>query len=149
MAATFLIMNRFFFIIVLLFAHSRSFAQSDKDIQAIKKVLSQQETAWNEGNLAAFMEGYWHSDSLSFVGKSGINYGWQKTLDNYKKSYPDKTAMGILHFDLLKIAKIDKKHVYIIGKWHLKREIGDIGGHFTLLWQKIGGKWVIVSDHSS
>lgn len=142
-------MCKFFLIMTLLLSSSSLLSQNDKDIQAIRKVLETQQNAWNQGNIEAFMEGYWHSDSLSFVGKSGINYGWQKTLDNYKKSYPDKTAMGILHFDILKIDKIDKKHVYVIGKWHLKREIGDIGGHFTLVWRKINGKWLIISDHSS
>lgn len=128
---------------------SLSFTQTNKDIQSIKTILATQQDAWNSGNLEAFMQGYWHNDSLSFIGKSGINYGWQKTLDNYKKSYPDKATMGILQFDILKIQKINSKHVYVVGKWHLKREIGDLSGHFTLLWQKINGKWLIVSDHSS
>ena len=95
-------MGKFLFTITLLSSTFLSFAQNDKDIQAIRAVLSTQQNAWNNGNLEAFMDGYWRSDSLSFIGKRGINYGWQKTLDNYKKSYPDKAAMGTLHFDILK-----------------------------------------------
>ena len=49
----------------------------------------------------------------------------------------------------LDIYKIDAKTVLFIGKFHLKRTIGNIDGCFTLVWQKIEGEWVIVADHSS
>src|SRR5690606_40403736 len=61
--------------------------------EAILDVMSQQEQDWNNGDIDAFMKGYWRSDSLMFVGKNGIKYGWQTTLENYKKSYPDKSTM--------------------------------------------------------
>jgi hypothetical protein len=44
---------------------------------------------------------------------------------------------------------LSDKNYFVVGKWHLQRSIGDIGGHFTLLWRKIKGQWVIVADHSS
>ena len=31
----------------------------------------------------------------------------------------------------------------------LYRDRDTIGGHYTLVWQKIDGQWVIISDHSS
>ena len=34
-------------------------------------VMAAQMDAWNQGDLEGFMEGYWRSDSLLFVGKSG------------------------------------------------------------------------------
>jgi len=105
--------------------------------------------AWNKGDLETFMQPYWKNDSLMFIGKSGITYGWQHTLDNYKKGYPDKTAMGELSFTIIKTEKLSSRNFYVVGKWHLKRTIGDVSGHFTLLFKKIGGRWLIVSDHSS
>jgi ketosteroid isomerase-like protein len=137
--------------ILLLFAISlslASFAQS-KDEQAIRKVLNEQVAAWNKGNIDQFMEGYWKSDSLMFIGKNGINWGWQTTLENYKRGYPDTTAMGKLSFDLLVIKKLSADYYFIVGKWHLKRTIGDVGGHYDLVFRKIGGKWLIISDHTS
>lgn len=115
----------------------------------IRALLQKQTEAWNRGDLEGFMEGYWKSDSLMFIGKSGITYGWQKTLDNYKKGYPDKTAMGQLTFTLIQIKRLSGRYYSVVGKWYLKRTIGDIGGHYTLLMKKIDGKWVVVSDHSS
>ena len=72
-------------------------AQTD-DEKAIRELLSKQTTAWNQGNIEGFMKGYWENDSLMFIGKSGVTWGWKKTLDNYKRNYPDKTAMGQLFF---------------------------------------------------
>ena len=129
---------------------TNSKAQSNKDGDAIMHVLNTQTSAWNQGNIDQFMVGYWQSDSLLFIGKSGMNQGYQTTLDNYKKGYPDRAAMGTLKFDILKIKPLGKKHCFVVGKWHLTRpEKGDVGGHFSLIFQKIKGKWVIIADHSS
>jgi hypothetical protein len=57
--------------------------------------------------------------------------------------------MGQLKFDILHLKRLGKKHYFVVGKWYLKRSVGDVGGHYTLIFQKIKGKWVIVSDHSS
>jgi hypothetical protein len=125
-------------------------AQSNKDGDAIMKVLNTQISAWNAGNTDQFMVGYWQSDSLMFIGKSGMNQGYQTTLNNYKKNYPDRAAMGTLKFDILKIKPLGKKHCFVVGKWHLARpEKGDVGGHFSLIFEKQKGKWVIIADHSS
>jgi len=124
-------------------------AQIDTDETAIRKILASQTQAWNDGNLEAFMNGYWKSDSLMFVGKSGINYGWQTTLDNYRRGYPDRASMGILTFTLLQVQRLSPDYFFVVGKWHLKRTMGDLSGHYTLIWRKINGEWKIISDHSS
>ena len=96
------------------------------------------------------MNGYWESDSLMYIGKSGVTYGYIATLQRYKKNYPDKSTMGTLKFDIIKVNFISKDACFVVGKWYLTRpEKGDVGGHYTLLWRKMNGNWVIVSDHSS
>ncbi|MEO6232236.1 MAG: DUF4440 domain-containing protein [Ferruginibacter sp.] len=119
------------------------------DEMAVRETLRVQTEAWNAGDIPAFMKGYWKNDSLAFIGKSGATYGWQNTLDNYIKGYPDKTAMGQLQFDLLEVKRLSVLYFFVIGKWQLTRSIGDIGGTFTLLFKKIKNKWVIVVDHTS
>jgi len=128
------------------------YAQSNiSEKLAITQILIKQQGAWNRGNIEKYMSYYWFSDSLQFIGKKGITYGWQNTLDNYKKSYPDTTAMGQLTFELNSIDILCKNNAFVIGKWFLKREKGkgDLGGCFSLLLKKIKKKWVIVADHSS
>jgi len=127
---------------------STVFAQ-DKNARAILKLLDTQTAAWNKGDLQGFMKGYWENDSLRFIGKSGITYGWDNTLANYKRGYPDTAAMGKLQFTILVVKKLSSRYYEVVGKWYLKRSIGDANGHYTLLLRKIKGSWVIVSDHSS
>jgi len=121
----------------------------NKNETAIRALLAAQTKAWNEGNLVDFMEGYLPSDSLLFVGKSGPTYGFNNTLNNYKKGYPDTASMGKLTFTLLAVTPIEKKHYRVLGKWSLQRSKGDVSGYFTLLFQKIKGKWLVIQDHSS
>ncbi len=134
---------------ILFCAFLPSIQAQNKAEKAILTVMYAQEIAWNKGDLPGFMEGYWHSDSLTFIGSRGLTRGWQTTLDNYKKSYPDVAAMGKLTFTILKVEQLDRKNAFVIGKWHLKRVKDELSGHYTLLWKKVGGKWVIVADHSS
>lgn len=116
---------------------------------AIRQLLHEQTLAWNRGDLEGFMQGYWKNDSLMFIGQSGVTYGWHNTLNNYRKNYPDTAAMGKLLFDIIKVEKLSKKYYQVVGKWLLKRSIGNLSGHYTLLLRKINGKWAIIADHSS
>ncbi|GAB4245774.1 MAG: nuclear transport factor 2 family protein [Ekhidna sp.] len=120
-----------------------------KDEMDIRNVLNRQVTCWNEGDLECFMEGYWQSDQLVFIGKSGVTYGWQKTLDNYKKSYPDKAAMGQLSFEILIVEPLSEDFWTVIGKWSLQRKNDNPNGYFSLIFRRLDDDWVIVSDHSS
>lgn len=117
--------------------------------RAIRNLLQQQTEAWNRGDLEGFMQTYWKSDSLMFIGRNGVVWGWQRTLDNYKKGYPDKAAMGQLSFDIIQVKKLSRKYYSVTGKWMLQREKDAPHGHYTLLLRKIDGEWKIVSDHSS
>jgi ketosteroid isomerase-like protein len=137
------ILSLFFFLIPLI-----SFSQ-DKDADAIRQVLSVQTDAWNRGNIDEFMKGYWKSDSLKFIGQSGVTYGYDATLARYKRNYSDTAQMGKLSFDILEVKKLSPQYYFVLGKWFLKRSVGDIGGLYTLLFRKINGRWVIVVDHTS
>lgn len=132
---------------VMLFFSNVLSAQDDET--QIRELMARQSSDWNRGSIDSFMNGYWKNDSLMFIGKSGVTYGWQKTLDNYRRGYPDKTAMGELRFDLILVKPLSPRYTQVVGKWHLKRSIGDLSGHFTLMLEKMNGKWVIISDHSS
>ena len=134
-------------LLLTLLCSSALCAQNDET--AIRSLLAQQTTAWNRGDLESFMQTYWKSDSLMFVGKNGVTRGWQPTLDNYKRGYPDKAAMGQLSFNLLELRPLSGDHYFVVGKWMLQRTAGNLSGHFSLLLRKTGGEWKIVADHSS
>lgn len=117
--------------------------------ESIKAVMQMQEQAWSDGDVHQFMEGYWKSENLSFVGRSGINKGWQTTLDNYIKGYPTKDAMGELTFEILEMNRISSDAYHMIGRYTIVRDEDTPTGLFTLIWKYIDGGWVIVSDHTS
>jgi len=130
-------------------ALSLSVFSQPKDESEVRNVLAKQNAAWNRGDVDAFMVGYWENDSLMFIGKSGITYGYKNTLANYKRNYPDTATMGKLTFTLIQVKQLSPEYFHVTGKYYLTRTIGDASGHFTLMFRKINGKWVIISDHSS
>lgn len=132
------------FCLALLSARAQS-----SDEQQIRAILDRQVEAWNRGDLRAFMNGYWESDSLMYIGKGGVTYGYASTLQSYIRNYGDTARMGKLSFQLLHVQRLSVDVYFVVGKWSLRRSAGDTGGHYTLVWRKINGQWVIVSDHSS
>jgi ketosteroid isomerase-like protein len=136
-------------LLVSLFISTVSFAQTPAE-KEILCILDTQTQSWNAGDIPSFMKGYWVSDSLMFIGKNGITYGYAQTLANYLKNYPSVEDMGKLNFDIKKTTLLSSEACFVIGKWHLKRgQKGDLSGHFTLLFRRLDGQWVIVADHSS
>ena len=142
-------MKKFSLLFIMLFYLFNISSAQSPDETIIRSEIEKQRLAWNKGDLESFMGTYWQNDSLMFIGKSGVTYGWQNTLNNYKRGYPDTAAMGKLDFDILQVKPLSDTYFFVVGKWHLTRSIGNAGGHFTLLFRKIKNKWVIVADHSS
>ncbi|CAM1341270.1 YybH family protein [Tenacibaculum aestuarii] len=116
--------------------------------QEILLVMKAQEEAWSKHDLEGFMQGYWKSDSLKFYGRKGVTFGWQKTLDNYKKGYPTKEHSGTLTFKINDISKITEGAYSVMGEYHLKRPVGDADGVFMIIFKKIQGEWKIIADTS-
>lgn len=137
------------FVLALIACETQHSSQIQDDKKTIESVMSRQQEAWNRGDIEGFMDGYWKSDSLRFIGKRGITFGWQATLDNYKKSYPGPEAMGRLQFTNLTTEMVGDSAAYVIGKWQLFRSADTLAGHYSLLWKKMQDRWVIVADHSS
>ncbi len=133
-----------YWILILITLPFLSFSQN-KEIQ---KVMSDQATAWNNGDLEGYMNGYWKNDSLTFIGSKGVTYGWDNTLKNYKKGYPTKEKMGHLSFSDVTIKPLGKNFALVIGKWKLTREKDEPKGIYTLIFQKIKKDWKIISDHT-
>jgi ketosteroid isomerase-like protein len=131
--------------------HEQTHLSYESARNEVLNVLDQQASCWSKGDLECYMEGYWKSDSLVFVGKSGLTHGWQPTLDNYKRNYPDLAAMGKLTFDILEINPISDDTMLVIGKWHLAREVeaGNLSGHFSVIFKQFPTGWKIIADHSS
>ena len=115
----------------------------------IRAVVDMQSAAWNRGDIEAFMEGYWKSPEIEFVGASGITRGWQAVLDRYRRGYPDGKAMGKLSFSNLEVHVVCPDAAFAIGNFQLEREKDRPGGVFTLNFRKFKEGWRIVADHTT
>ena len=142
------IINLLFFtgtLLLILFMNTNK----DKDITAIKAVLTEQQECWNNGDINSFMQGYWNSPKLQFrSNKNEPTSGWKATLERYKKNYPTKESMGELKFETLNIELFANNTLSKIeGKWELIRKTDNPKGKFWLELHRFGGdKWVIVKD---
>ncbi|SHI37978.1 YybH family protein [Algibacter luteus] len=138
-------------VLLCLICFCNTYAQSNEedDIKAINKVLKKQRIAWSNNNLEEFMEGYWKSDSLKFYGSNGVTYGWDNTLERYQKAYPTKNHTGKLSFRINDVTKISEGAYYVLGEYHIKREVGNADGIFMIILKKINGEWKIIADTST
>ena len=134
---------------IFLFLTLAAAAQKNRDEQEILRILDNQNQAWNRGDLEGFMKGYWENDSLMYIGKNGVTYGYAETLASYKRNYGDTARMGKLTFRIVHVIPLSRDYYQVVGQWNLVRSAGNVGGYYTLLFRKIRGEWVIVSDHSS
>jgi hypothetical protein len=136
-------------ILILFLSWCSAASAQSADEKEIVSILNQSTVAWNNGNIDEFMKDYWHNDSVKYVGKSGVTYGYNNILGNYKKYFPDTATMGKLSFDILHVNQLSPEYVFVVGKYIVTRTKGNASGYYTLLFRKINGKWVIVCDHSS
>lgn len=119
------------------------------DRAAITGVLTAQQSAWNRGDVDAFLEGYWRSPELTFSGTGGIARGWDGVLARYKEHYPDRSAMGKLEFSGLEFRFLGTDAALVLGHWRLERQRGDVGGVFSLVFERFPKGWRIIHDHTS
>jgi hypothetical protein len=121
--------------------------QDPDEINAIKKMLSTQQECWNNGDIDGFMKGYWQSEELIFTSlKHKPAYGWNNTLERYKNSYPTKSSMGELKFQILDLKLVSKTTATLKGKWELLREKDNPNGLFWLDIDKFDNDWLITKD---
>jgi uncharacterized protein (TIGR02246 family) len=121
----------------------------NQDRAAILKVLKNQQFNWNTGDVDAFLESYWHSPDLTFSGATGTARGWEAVRARYKKKYADRQAMGQLDFSALDFRFLGPDAALVLGHWHLTRAQGDVGGVFSLVWQRFPEGWRVIHDHTS
>lgn len=142
---------------LLIFSFTILFSCSNKEtqinanieIESIHEVMHRQASAWNNGDIEGYMQGYWNSDSLIFTGGKTKTMGWRQSTERYKKSYPNKVAMGKLSFSQLETSMISDLSAFTTGVWVVKTDSTLAEGRFTLIWKKMHNQWLIIADHTS
>jgi uncharacterized protein (TIGR02246 family) len=131
-------------------APAEAVPSSEEEKAAIRKVLDDQVSAWNKGDLEAFMKGYWSSPELSFFSGKERTLGWQATLERYRKRYQaEGKEMGKLRFELYAVDLLGPDAAVVRGRFFLTLKKDKPEGLFTLLFRKLPAGWRIVHDHTS
>lgn len=144
-----------YFICLLVFLQAaEAFTAEAKKLSAeegaIHKVLHDQVTAWNKGDLAQFMAGYWNSKDLTFYSGKDKHQGWEQAFDRYKKRYQgDGKEMGKLAFSELEVQLLSSEFAVVKGRWNVEMKKETLNGLFTLIMKHTDEGWVIVHDHTS
>jgi ketosteroid isomerase-like protein len=132
---------------------SRVCAQTGQadSVRAVREVLDRQVADWNQGNLDAFLAGYWNSPKVVFQSGGQRSDGWEAMRDRYRRRYQaEGKAMGRLAFSALEIEPLGPEVMLVRGGWRLTMPDGTKpGGLFTLIVRKFPEGWKIVHDHTS
>jgi ketosteroid isomerase-like protein len=117
----------------------------------IVKILIAQENAWNKGDLAAFASSFKDSPDTLFITHQ-VFRGFAGLLEEYKRDYPTKAAMGTLTYSDLEVHPLDENFAIVLGKYHLERnrkDGGNVEGLFSLVVENTDNGWKIVLDHTT
>ena len=133
---------------LMFFISCKTSSDEGQDKSEIKAILMKQQQAWSNNDIEGFMDGYWKSDSLKFYSGTNLSNGWRNTLDNYKARYPNKAHSGRLEFTIADITQINTDSYWVMGEYHLFRDVGDANGTFLIIFKRINGEWKIVADSS-
>ncbi|MCY4627088.1 MAG: DUF4440 domain-containing protein [Acidobacteria bacterium] len=115
----------------------------------IRSLLERQSGAWNGGDLVTFVADYLDSPRMRFVSGGSVRYGAEDVLDRYRRTYPDRAAMGALTFTDLDVRVLSDDFVFVFGRYNLEREADAPTGLFTLLFERTADGWKISHDHTS
>ncbi|HTV09336.1 MAG TPA: DUF4440 domain-containing protein [Candidatus Aquilonibacter sp.] len=132
------------------FASAQAASKSNES-SAIVAVLNRQANDWNRGDLDAFATGYKNSPDILFMGQT-IRHGYDQMLAGYRKSFPNKAAMGTLTFTALQVQPLDERFATVTGRFHLERTAaggGNAGGYFLLVVEKTPAGWKIIRDDTT
>lgn len=116
---------------------------------AVRQVMAAQAAAWNRGDIAGFMDGYWRSPQTQFIGADGITLGWTTVRDRYRSHYSTRAAMGQLAYAGIEVTLLGPDAAYVVGHYRLDRAEDHPEGVFTLLFRRLPAGWRIVSDHTT
>ena len=133
---------------LLLFVWSSGTPQSTPESE-VRTILVVQVAAWNEGHIAGYLDGYWRSDSTTFLSDGSIMRGFDEVAGRYAKRYATRDLMGVLSFEDLEIRMLSPLVAVAHGVWRLKRSSDEPWGRFTLIVEKKKEGWRITHDHTS
>ena len=115
---------------------------------AIRQAMAASAAGWNAGDLVRFMDVY--ADDAVFVTPKGLLRGKEAISAKYRPSFRGTgNARGTLSFAFLEMRGLDPAHAILFARWTLTGATTSETGMTTLVFERRGAAWKIISDHSS
>ena len=105
--------------------------------------------AWNRHDLDAYLDGFWHSDSLVVVVEGETVRGWDLLSRAYHAGYPNPNEMGTVTLDRAQVQMLAPNIGFVL-LWDTvvfpkKKEFGTS----TVVMKKLPEGWRVAAQHSS
>lgn len=117
---------------------------------AIQHELDAMLEAWNRDDLDAHIAAY--ADSATWTTATGLLYGKAAIRAALVKGFQrEGKLLGDLSFGKSEFRRLSDDVMMTNGSFRVTNLPSgkDINGQSTLLWKRVGGRWLIVHDHSS
>ena len=112
----------------------------------VTKVLLQQESAWNKGDLDSYLSHYKDAADTQAI-LAGPVHGLQNIRSAYHLSFSNKESMGQLQQTEIEVRALGEDHALVTGHYHLQRPRkngGDTDGLFVEVLEKTKAGWQVV-----
>ena len=117
-------------------------------LAAAQQLLEHGAAAWNRGDLDGFVSDY--APDATFVTAQGLVHGRQAIRARYAPRFEPGARRDSLWFGTIEARWVDAGTIQMVAWWNLGR--GDsvtARGPTSLLLRRVGGRWMIVHDHSA
>ncbi len=116
----------------------------------ISAMMDSAASAWNRGDLDRFMEDYAPDTTTTFIGSKGVLRGRAAIRQAYAPRFAPGGVRDSLSFENLEVDVLGKDVVNTIAFYRLTRGDSTIArGPTSLVMRRVGGRWLIIHDHSS
>jgi len=131
-------------------SQQREWRGAEPPVTEIRTALDSSASGWNRGDIADFLEAYRKSDSTTYIGSGGLRSGFSELRRRYAPLFTGEARRDSLRFSDVRVRGLGEGRALAVGRYTLARGDSVTGtGWFSLVWERIRGRWWIVHDHSS
>jgi ketosteroid isomerase-like protein len=126
------------------------FTATRQQLDVVKIILAQ-ESAWNKGDLDAYLSHYKDAPDTQAV-LANLVRGIDNIRGAYKQNFPNKDSMGAIEDTDIEVKALGDNYALATGKYHLnrpKKSGGPIEGTFMEIFEKTQAGWQIIFSQSS
>lgn len=116
-------------------------------LDAAVATVKAQAAAWNDGDLAGFMNIFWNSPEFTFVSGSTVTKGWDQTYRRYRDGYGEGGDLGRLVYSDLEATMLAEDTASVVGRYAFTRGQATGAGTMTLVLRRFEGAWRVVQHH--